>query len=122
MAQTAGAATRTETPTPPRTDLLKTQLSGLPPGGRLDVRATVTELPIGWEAGRHRHFYSTVVYVLEGIFRLEVGEQGEQVTDYRAGEAFTEPAGVVVNGRALEPTRILVVAAREPGKPEAETL
>jgi quercetin dioxygenase-like cupin family protein len=121
MAHTDPTATRTPS-SPPHTDLLKTHLSGLPAGGRLDVRATVSELPAGWEAGRHRHFYSTVVYVLDGAFRLEVGEQGEQVTDYRAGEAFTEPGGIVVNGRALQATRILVMAAREPGKPEAETL
>jgi quercetin dioxygenase-like cupin family protein len=122
MARTDPAAPRSELAAAPRTDVLKTQLSGLPAGGRLDVRATVTELPVGWEAGRHRHFYSTVVYVLDGAFQLEVGEQGEQVTVYRAGEAFSELGGVVVNGRALEATRILVVAAREPGKPEAETL
>jgi quercetin dioxygenase-like cupin family protein len=85
MARTDPAAPRSELAAVPRTDVLKTQLSGLPAGGRLDVRATVTELPVGWEAGRHRHFYSTVVYVLDGAFQLEVGEQGEQVTVYRAG-------------------------------------
>jgi quercetin dioxygenase-like cupin family protein len=76
-------------------------------------------IPRGPTPGRHRHPYSTVVYVLEGTFRLEIGEREETVTDYRLGEAFSEPAGTVVNGRALTATKLLVVLPKEGGKPQS---
>jgi quercetin dioxygenase-like cupin family protein len=83
------------------------------------LNAYIADVPAGCEADPHRHAYPTVVYVLEGAFQLQEGEHGEKVTDYKAGEAFSEPAGEVVAGRALVPTKLLVVVLREPGKPEA---
>jgi quercetin dioxygenase-like cupin family protein len=105
-----------------RTQQLKCALEGFPANGRLELTGYVSQLPAGYETGRHRHNYSTVAYVLEGLFRFEEGENGETVTDYKAGEMFSERAGVVVSGRALTDTRLLVVAPHEPGKPESLAL
>jgi quercetin dioxygenase-like cupin family protein len=102
-----------------RTQQLQCELNGLPASGRLKLTAHVSELPAGYDTGRHRHYFSTVAYVLEGVFRFEEGENGETVTEYKAGEMFSERAGVVVSGRALTETRLLVVALHEPGKPES---
>jgi quercetin dioxygenase-like cupin family protein len=102
-----------------RTDLLKTALGAGPADGALELVAYTVELPAGFDAGRHRHTFSTMVYVLEGRYRSAVGEQGEQITEHGPGAVFSEPAGVVVAGRALEPTKLYVVLACQPGQPEA---
>jgi quercetin dioxygenase-like cupin family protein len=102
-----------------RTQQMHCGLERLPASGRLELTAYVSELPAGYDTGRHRHNYSTVAYVLHGVFHFEEGENGETVTDYKAGEMFSERAGVVVSGRALTETRLLVVAPHEPGKPES---
>lgn len=102
-----------------RTNLLKCELDTLPAGGRLDLVTSRSEIPTGAETGRHHHPYATVVYVLEGLFRLEVGEHGEAAADSKAGEVFSEPAGQVVTGRALAPTKLLVVLPKEPNQPES---
>lgn len=103
-----------------RTDLLQCELRELPAGGRLDLKAYISELDAGYEVEPHRHPYATIVYVLEGLFRFAVGARGETVAEYKAGDIFSEPAGAVVRGRALQPTRLLVVLPREPGKPESQ--
>jgi quercetin dioxygenase-like cupin family protein len=105
-----------------RTQQMKCALPELPASGRLELSAYVSELPAGYETGRHRHAYPTVAYVLEGIFRFEEGDNGQTVTDYKAGEMFSEGAGVVVSGRALTEVRLLVVAPHESGKPESLAL
>jgi quercetin dioxygenase-like cupin family protein len=76
-------------------------------------------LPAGDETGRHRHAYSTMIYVLEGRFRFEEGEHGETVPEHKAGSIFSDRAGTAVNGRALAPTKLLVVSTRESGRPES---
>jgi quercetin dioxygenase-like cupin family protein len=91
-------------------------------GGGLELTAYVSHLPAGYDTGHHRHLYPTVAYVLEGLFRFEDGDNGETVTDYKAGDMFSERGGVVVGGRALVDTRLLVVAPHEPGKPESLAL
>jgi quercetin dioxygenase-like cupin family protein len=105
-------------PPPKRTDLRKTPVGDVSPD-RLELAAYTTELPAGYEIQRHRHTYSTVGYVLEGKFRLEVGESGEKVFECGPGGVFTEPAGETVSGKALEATKLYIVLARQPGKPEA---
>ena len=95
-----------------RTDLLKTAIADTP----LELAAYTTDLPAGYDITPHRHAFSTVGYVLEGLFRLTTGDMTK---DYRPGEVFTEPAGVVVTGRALEATKLYMVIPRQPGQPEA---
>ena len=103
-----------------RTDLMNVPLH--PPAGPLELHGYTAATPAGSTSGRHRHPYPTLVYVLAGTYRLEEGEHGEKVTDYRAGDMFSEPAGVVVNGHALTDATLLVILPAEPGKPESEAV
>ncbi len=83
----------------------------------LEVVGYEVRLPEGTEAGRHRHAYSTVVRVLEGVYRFQVGD--DVAKDYTVGEVFSEPAGAIVSGKAIIATTLYVVLVREPGVPEA---
>ena len=109
-------------PKPHRTDLMRVSLTSLPSTGQLELHGYVSESPAGSQSGPHRHPYSTLVYVLAGTYRLEVGERGQTVTDYTVGQAFSEPAGVIVNGRAMTDSRLLVIVPTEPGRPESEAV
>jgi quercetin dioxygenase-like cupin family protein len=101
---------------------MKVSLTSLPASGPLELHSYISESPAGSQSGPHRHPYSTLVYVLAGTYRLEVGERRETVTDYTAGQAFSEPAGVTVNGRAMTHSRLLVIVPAEPRKPESEAV
>jgi quercetin dioxygenase-like cupin family protein len=83
----------------------------------LEVVGYEVRLPEGTEAGRHRHAYSTVVRVLEGVYRSQVGD--DIAKDYSVGGVFSEPAGAIVSGKAITATTLYVVLVREPGVPEA---
>jgi len=83
----------------------------------LEVVGYEVRLPEGMEAGRHRHAYSTVVRVLEGVYRFQV--DAGVAKDYTVGEIFSEPAGTIVSGKAVTATTLWVVLVREPGVPEA---
>jgi len=100
-----------------RTDCLVAPLGDRAPAAGLEIIGYEVHLPEGTDAGPHRHAYSTVARVLDGVFRYQIGDGPAK--DYTAGEVFSEPAGVVVSGRALAPTTLYVVLVRQPGEPEA---
>ena len=100
-----------------RTDCLVARLGDDGPAKGLEIVGYEVHLPEGTVAGPHRHAYSTVARVLDGIYEFQAGDA--TATDYKAGEVFSEPAGVVVRGRARTATTLYVVVVREPGVPEA---
>ena len=83
----------------------------------LQIVGYEVRLPAGTDAAPHRHAYSTVARVLEGVFRCQIA--GGPAKDHGVGEVFSEPAGEVVSGKALTDTTLYVVLVREPGVPEA---
>jgi quercetin dioxygenase-like cupin family protein len=83
----------------------------------LEIVGYEVQLPEGYEIQAHRHGYSTMARVLEGVLRYQVGDAAAK--DYGVGDVFSEPAGVPVTGRAVTPVTLYVVLVREPGVPEA---
>ena len=100
-----------------RTDCLVTRLGADSAAAGLEIVGYEVQLPEGTVAGRHRHAYSTVVRVLDGVYQFQIGD--DAVKDFKAGAVFSEPAGAVVSGRAVTAATLYVVVVREPGVPEA---
>jgi len=100
-----------------RTDCLVARLSDGGPASGLEIVGYEVQLPAGTVAGRHRHAYSTVARVLDGVYQFQIGDAAAK--DFKAGEVFSEPAGEIVSGRALTATTLYVVVVRQPGVPEA---
>ena len=107
-----------ETPTKvTRTDCLVAPLGDRAPTAGLEIVGYEVHLPADTAAAPHRHAYSTVARVLDGVYRFQIGDGPAK--EFTAGEVFSEPAGAVVSGRALVPTTLYVVVVRQPGEPEA---
>jgi quercetin dioxygenase-like cupin family protein len=101
-----------------RTDCLVATLGDRAPASALEIVGYEVQLPEGTVAGPHRHAYSTVARVLDGVYQFRIGDGPAK--DYRAGEVFSEPAGAIVSGRAVTATTLYVVLVRQPGEPEAK--
>jgi len=52
----------------------------------------------------HAHHNEQLTYILEGVLRFSLGEDGSHVVDVRAGEVLTIPANVPHTAEALEDT------------------
>ena len=100
-----------------RTDCLVARLGADSAAAGLEIVGYEVQLPEGTVAGRHRHAYSTVVRVLDGVYQFQIGDDAAK--DFKAGAVFSEPAGAVVSGRAVTAATLYVVVVREPGVPEA---
>ena len=53
---------------------------------------------------KHEHHNEQLTYVLEGVLRFRLGEDGEQVVDVHAGEVLTIPRDLPHEAEALEDT------------------
>ena len=74
--------------------------------------------PPGWVGARHYHTGDIFVYVLEGIFVVDV-EGGERVT-IGPGEVYHEAVNrnmVARNGSAEDPVTVLLFQVTRPGEP-----
>ena len=101
-----------------RNDLFDAPLTDHGPAAGLQIVSYEVRLPEGMATGPHRHSYTTAGRVIEGVFRFQV--DGGEAKDLKAGDVFSEPAGVTVKGWALTSTTLHVVLVREPGVPEAK--
>jgi quercetin dioxygenase-like cupin family protein len=107
-----------ETTTAPAPKVTRTDRLVAPLGERaLEIVGYEVHLAAGTEAAPHRHGYSTMARVLDGVFRYKIGDG--PMKDYAAGDVFSEPAGVPVTGLAVTPVTLYVVLVRQPGEPEA---
>ena len=100
-----------------RTDCLVAALGDRAAASNLEIVGYEVQLPEGTVAGPHRHAFSTVARVLDGVFQFQIGDGPAK--DYKVGEVFSEPAGATVSGRAVTATTLYVVLVRQPGEPEA---
>ena len=83
-----------------------------------EASISLTEFPPGWIGGRHYHTGDVFVYVLEGIFIVDV--DGEERQTFRRGEVYHEALNRVMQARnfsTTEPTKILVFQVGDKGEP-----
>ena len=78
-------------------------LENLQPGAPLDVVQRVTDLPVGGAIAPHTHPGPNLNVLLQGQVVLNM--QGT-AQDYRAGDGWVEPAGVVHGGANTGPTTV----------------
>ena len=53
---------------------------------------------------KHAHHNEQLTYILEGVLRFRLGEDGEQVVDVRAGDVLCIPRNLPHEAEALEDT------------------
>ncbi len=82
-----------------------------------EVTIALAELEPGGEVGRHMHWASGFVYILEGTVTVTM-EDGTQ-HEFRPGQAFVEATNTWHNAKntGSGPVRLLVVWPGEVGKP-----
>ena len=83
-----------------------------------EASINLTEFPPGWIGGRHYHTGDVFVYVLEGIFIVDV--DGEERQTFRRGEVYHEALNRVMQARnfsTTERTKILVFQVGDKGEP-----
>jgi quercetin dioxygenase-like cupin family protein len=97
--------------------LHKEVVTGLPRGERQEVQVMTASFRPGDRTVFHTHRHPVTVYVLEGVFTLEM--DGRAPVAVRAGEVLVEPPGVRMTGynRAEGPLRVVIFYVAEPGTP-----
>ena len=94
----------------------------LPRGPRQEIRVLNARLDPGDVTPQHSHRHPVTVYMLQGVFTLELDDRAEPV-NVRAGEVFVEPPHVRMIGRNLDPkvpaTMVLFYAC-DPDTPFAD--
>jgi quercetin dioxygenase-like cupin family protein len=81
-----------------------------------EITSLMIELEPGGEIGRHKHFVSGYVYVVEGTITIEMDDGGRH--EFKAGESFTESVNLWHNAKNLGkmPVKLLAVIFGEEGK------
>lgn len=89
--------------------VLQQIVEGLPTDDRQTVRVMTATFKPGDKTVYHTHRFPVTVYVLEGVFTLEL--DGRPPLTVKAGEALVEPPRVPMTGynrSATEPTRVVI--------------
>lgn len=96
------------------------EVTSMPSAPRQEVRVITGELKPGEATPRHSHRFPVIVYVLEGVFSLELADG--RLLSTCAGEAIVEPAHVAMVGRNATgtTTRLVMTYVSEPGVPFAD--
>ena len=81
-----------------------------------EITSLMIELEPGGEVGRHKHFVSGYVYVIEGTITIEMEDGGRH--EFKAGQSFTESVNLWHNAKNLgkTPVKLLAVIFGEEGK------
>jgi quercetin dioxygenase-like cupin family protein len=81
-----------------------------------EITSLLIELEPGGEVGRHRHFVSGYVYVMEGTISIEMEDGARH--EFQAGQSFMESTNLWHNARNLgkTPVKLLAVIFGEEGK------
>lgn len=98
--------------------LLKEIVQGMPAGEKQEVSVLTASFKPGDKTVFHTHRFPVVVYVVEGVFTLEL--EGRDPITVKAGEAMVEPANVKMTGynrSATEPLRVVIVYTSDPDMP-----
>jgi quercetin dioxygenase-like cupin family protein len=100
--------------------VLCTAIASMPSAAPQEVRVILGQLKPGEATPRHSHRFPVIVYVVEGVFSLELADGRSLVA--AAGEAMVEPAHVAMVGRNTSDmiTRLVMTYVSEPGVPFAD--
>ena len=98
--------------------ILQQLVAGMPNGEKQEVRVLTATFKPGDKTVYHTHRFPVIVYVLEGIFTLELDGRASIVV--KAGEALVEPPRVPMTGynrSTSELTKVVIFYVGDPGTP-----
>ena len=98
--------------------ILREVIGGMPTGARQEVRVLTAHFAPGDKTVYHTHRFPVAVYVLEGIFTLDM--EGHHTMQVKAGEAIVEPPKVKMTGynrSTSEPTKVIIFYVSDPDTP-----
>jgi quercetin dioxygenase-like cupin family protein len=98
--------------------LLKESVSGMPRADTQEVRVLTATFQPGDKTVFHTHRWPVTVYVLEGMFTLEL--EGRAPVTVGAGQAYVEPPNVKMTGynrSASAPLRVVIFYVSDTGSP-----
>lgn len=98
--------------------VLKQVVEGLPRDAKSEVRVLTAVFKPGDKTVTHAHDYPVTVYVVEGVFTLEL--KGEPPKTIKAGEAMVEPPNTEMTGynrSATEETKVVIFYVSVPDGP-----
>ncbi len=98
--------------------LLREIVQGMPKGERQEVQVLTATLKPGDKTPFHTHRFPVTVYILEGVFTLEM--EGRAPVTVKAGQAMVEPPQVKMTGynrSSTEPLRVVIFYVSDPGAP-----
>ena len=102
--------------------LHREMVSGMPNLPEQEIRVLFATLLPGDVTPYHSHRFPVTVYVIEGVFTLEL--DGREPVAISTGEAFVEPAGVAMTGRnrGTIPAKTVLFYVCNPDTPFADPL
>lgn len=102
------------------TPLHREVVGGMPTQPEEEIRVLFSTLLPGDVTPYHSHRFPVTVYMLEGIFTLEL--DGRDAVTVKAGEVFIEPAGINMTGynRGDVPARMVIFYVCAPDTPFAD--
>ena len=98
--------------------LVREIVQGMPKGERQEVRVLTATLKPGDKTPFHTHRFPVSVYILEGVFTLEM--EGREPVTVKAGQAMVEPPQVKMTGynrSSTEPLRVVIFYVSDPDTP-----
>ncbi len=101
--------------------LLREIVQGMPKGEKQEVRVLMASFQPHDKTMFHTHRFPVTVYVLEGVFTLEM--EGREPVTVKAGQATTMPPRVKMAGynrSSTDPLRLVLFNVSDPGTPYLE--
>lgn len=98
--------------------VLRQSVTGMPTGQTQEVRVMTANFKPGDRTPFHSHRSPVTVYVLEGVFTLEL--DGREPVVIKAGQAYVEPPHVKMTGynrSSTEPLRVVIFYVSDPETP-----
>ena len=98
--------------------LLSETIQGMPKGDKQEVRVLTASFKPRDQTMFHTHRFPVTVYVLEGVFTLEM--EGRDPVTVKASQAIVMPAHVKMTGynrSATNPLRLVLFHVSDPGTP-----
>jgi quercetin dioxygenase-like cupin family protein len=98
--------------------VLRQIVEGMPKGDRQELRVMTASFVPGDRTVFHTHRFPVTVYVIEGMFTLEL--EGRPPMTIKAGESMVEPPHVKMTGynrSANEPLKVVIFYASDPDTP-----
>jgi quercetin dioxygenase-like cupin family protein len=98
--------------------VLREIITGMPRGERQEVRVLTATFKPGDKTVFHTHRFPVTVYILEGVFTLEM--EGRAPVTIKAGQAMVEPVNVKMTGHnrsATDSLRVVIFYVSDPETP-----